>query len=106
MMWQHKELHDGFKRAGLKEADFYCGSASAKGGTNHSATLARPIASQVGEMDWIIDQINVFKGREKPRPIANDPNETMSSGGGGGGQTYGTMGDTIIVSHPFHYLRM
>lgn len=27
MMWQHKELHDGFKRSGLKEADFYSGTA-------------------------------------------------------------------------------
>lgn len=46
--------------------------------------------------------MNEFKGREKPRPLVNDPNDTMSSGGGGGGQTYGTMGDTIIVSRSFH----
>ena len=29
VMWQHKELHDTFKRAGLKEADFYAGTSAA-----------------------------------------------------------------------------
>ncbi|GMR48035.1 hypothetical protein PMAYCL1PPCAC_18230 [Pristionchus mayeri] len=80
MMWQHKELHDGFKRSGLKEADFYCGS-TVKGGNNHNhtATLARPISSQ---------------GRERPRVMGGDPNETQSSEGGHNG--YGTMGETTL----------
>ncbi|GMT24360.1 hypothetical protein PFISCL1PPCAC_15657, partial [Pristionchus fissidentatus] len=82
MMWQHKELHDGFKRSGLKEAHFYCGSASVRGG-NHSSTLARPISSQ---------------GREKPRPL--DPNDTYSSEGGHGHNTYGTMGELSVRNTP------
>uniref|UniRef100_A0A7E4UV98 Fibronectin n=1 Tax=Panagrellus redivivus TaxID=6233 RepID=A0A7E4UV98_PANRE len=47
MMWQHKELHDGFKRAGLKEADFYSGSSSHK--HRDTTTLSRPISSQGAE---------------------------------------------------------
>ncbi|KAE9417740.1 hypothetical protein Angca_006104, partial [Angiostrongylus cantonensis] len=62
MMWQHKELHDGFKRSGLKEADFYSGTASFRG---DSTTLARPISSQ---------------GKERPALL----DETTSSGGGYG----------------------
>ncbi|GMS95730.1 hypothetical protein PENTCL1PPCAC_17905, partial [Pristionchus entomophagus] len=87
MMWQHKELHDGFKRSGLKEQDFYCGSVTAKGGNNHSATLARPISSQ---------------GRERPRPAVGDVNDTVSSEGGGGGghNGYGTMGETTVGNSP------
>ncbi|CBJ25105.1 Fibronectin type-III domain-containing protein [Caenorhabditis elegans] len=65
VMWQHKELHDGFKRSGLKEADFYSGTAR----RGDSSTLARPISSQ---------------GRE--RPSMHQLDETLSSGGG-----YGTM---------------
>uniref|UniRef100_A0A8R1DLC3 Fibronectin type-III domain-containing protein n=1 Tax=Caenorhabditis japonica TaxID=281687 RepID=A0A8R1DLC3_CAEJA len=65
VMWQHKELHDGFKRSGLKEADFYSGTAR----RGDSSTLARPISSQ---------------GRE--RPSMHNLDETLSSGGG-----YGTM---------------
>ncbi|EGT42064.1 CBN-JAC-1 protein [Caenorhabditis brenneri] len=64
VMWQHKELHDGFKRSGLKEADFYSGTAR----RGDSSTLARPISSQ---------------GRE--RPSMHNLDETLSSGG------YGTM---------------
>ncbi|EPB72016.1 hypothetical protein ANCCEY_08889 [Ancylostoma ceylanicum] len=65
MMWQHKELHDGFKRSGLKEADFYSGTAR-----GDSATLARPISSQ---------------GRERPAQALLD--DTLSSGG------YGAVSD-------------
>ncbi|KAK6029570.1 Armadillo/beta-catenin-like repeat protein [Ostertagia ostertagi] len=65
MMWQHKELHDGFKRSGLKEADFYSGTAR-----GDSATLARPISSQ---------------GRERPAQALLD--DTMSSG-------YGAVSDS------------
>ncbi|UMM26465.1 hypothetical protein L5515_010153 [Caenorhabditis briggsae] len=65
VMWQHKELQDGFKRSGLKEADF-CSLGPRKG---DSSTLARPISSQ---------------GRE--RPSMHNLDETLSSGGG-----YGTM---------------
>ncbi|VDO43112.1 unnamed protein product, partial [Haemonchus placei] len=60
MMWQHKELHDGFKRSGLKEADFYSGTAR-----GDSATLGRPISSQ---------------GRERPAQALLD--DTLSSGYG------------------------
>ncbi|KAJ1357986.1 molecular chaperone [Parelaphostrongylus tenuis] len=63
MMWQHKELHDGFKRSGLKEADFYSGTAR-----GDSTTLARPISSQ---------------GKEKPALL----DDTGSSGGGYGAVT-------------------
>ncbi|KAK6053155.1 Armadillo/beta-catenin-like repeat protein, partial [Cooperia oncophora] len=65
MMWQHKELHDGFKRSGLKEADFFSGTAR-----GDSATLARPISSQ---------------GRERPAQALLD--DTMSSG-------YGAVADS------------
>lgn len=47
MMWQHKELHDGFRRSGFKEADFYSGSSSAR--SRDATTLARPISSQGAE---------------------------------------------------------
>ncbi|CAI5447841.1 unnamed protein product [Caenorhabditis angaria] len=72
MMWQHKDLHDGFKRSGLKEADFYSGTAR----RGDSSTLARPISSQ---------------GRERPAPpiAAANLDETLSSGNG-----YGTYMDT------------
>lgn len=42
-MWQHKELHDGFRRQGLSESDFYSGISSR---VKESTTLARPISSQ------------------------------------------------------------
>lgn len=45
-MWQHKELHDGFKRSGLKESDFYSGTASR---AREATTLSRPISSQGAE---------------------------------------------------------
>lgn len=76
MMWQHKELHELFRQAGLSEADFYSGTlqrergakgraaeergeqpnalraSTGNGGSNHSpssvaTTLARPFSSQV-----------------------------------------------------------
>uniref|UniRef100_A0A1I7XF99 Armadillo/beta-catenin-like repeat protein n=1 Tax=Heterorhabditis bacteriophora TaxID=37862 RepID=A0A1I7XF99_HETBA len=72
MMWQHKELHDGFKRSGLKEADFYSGTAR----RGDSATLARPISSQ---------------GRERPAQALLD--ETVSSGG------YGAISETQAQQH-------
>ncbi|CAI4221398.1 unnamed protein product [Auanema sp. JU1783] len=67
IMWQHKELHDGFKRSGMKEADFYAGPAR----RGDSSTLARPISSQ---------------GRERPAQALLD--ETTSSGG------YGALNET------------
>ncbi|KJH47973.1 hypothetical protein DICVIV_05949 [Dictyocaulus viviparus] len=63
MMWQHKELHDGFRRSGLKEADFYSGTVR-----NDPTTLARPISSQ---------------GRERPAPL----DDTVGSEG------YGAVAD-------------
>ncbi|CAD6194584.1 unnamed protein product [Caenorhabditis auriculariae] len=64
MMWQHKELHDGFKRNGLKEADFFSGTAR----RGDSSTLARPISSQ---------------GRERPAAAHTTLDDTGSSGGYG-----------------------
>lgn len=46
MMWQHKDLHDGFKRSGLKETDFFSGPAYK---ARDTTTLARPISSQGAE---------------------------------------------------------
>ncbi|VDN01656.1 unnamed protein product [Thelazia callipaeda] len=46
LMWQHKELHDGFKRNGLKESDFYSGTTSR---VRDATTLSRPISSQGAE---------------------------------------------------------
>uniref|UniRef100_A0A8R1TVP6 Fibronectin type-III domain-containing protein n=1 Tax=Onchocerca volvulus TaxID=6282 RepID=A0A8R1TVP6_ONCVO len=43
LMWQHKELHDGFKRNGLKESDFYSGTTIR---ARDATTLSRPISSQ------------------------------------------------------------
>lgn len=45
-MWQHKELHDGFRRAGLKESDFYSGTTTR---AREATTLSRPISSQGAE---------------------------------------------------------
>ncbi|VIO86610.1 Uncharacterized protein BM_BM7227 [Brugia malayi] len=46
LMWQHKELHDGFKRSGLKESDFYSGTTIR---ARDTTTLSRPISSQGAE---------------------------------------------------------
>ncbi|VDK87223.1 unnamed protein product [Litomosoides sigmodontis] len=46
LMWQHKELHDGFKRNGLKESDFYSGTTIR---ARDTTTLSRPISSQGAE---------------------------------------------------------
>uniref|UniRef100_A0A0R3S475 Fibronectin type III domain protein n=1 Tax=Elaeophora elaphi TaxID=1147741 RepID=A0A0R3S475_9BILA len=46
LMWQHKELHDGFKRNGLKESDFYSGTTIR---ARDATTLSRPISSQGAE---------------------------------------------------------
>ncbi|VDP12495.1 unnamed protein product [Onchocerca flexuosa] len=43
LMWQHKELHDDFKRNGLKESDFYSGTTIR---ARDATTLSRPISSQ------------------------------------------------------------
>ncbi|KAI1733330.1 fibronectin type III domain-containing protein [Ditylenchus destructor] len=68
MMWQHKELHDTFRRAGLKESDFYSGTLprSGKKGANHggagahdAATLARPISSQGAERPAKLQQLQL-----------------------------------------------
>lgn len=45
-MWQRRELHDGFKRSGLKESDFYSGTIIR---ARDAATLSRPISSQGAE---------------------------------------------------------
>ncbi|CAJ0573750.1 unnamed protein product, partial [Mesorhabditis spiculigera] len=70
VMWQHKELQDGFKRAGLKDSDFYATGSSKRG---DSATLARPIHSQ---------------GRERPKGQNRTLDDTMSSGYGAVEQQY------------------
>uniref|UniRef100_A0A0R3PKP3 WAPL domain-containing protein n=1 Tax=Angiostrongylus costaricensis TaxID=334426 RepID=A0A0R3PKP3_ANGCS len=51
LVWQHKELHDGFKRSGLKEADFYSGTAR-----GDSTTLVRPISSQGKQKPDLLDE--------------------------------------------------
>jgi len=61
VMWTHKELHDGFRRSGLKEADFYSGQASR---ARETTTLARPIATQ---------------GSERPLALRPDLDETAST---------------------------
>ncbi|CAD5221870.1 unnamed protein product [Bursaphelenchus okinawaensis] len=53
LMWQHRELQDGFKRSGLKDADFYAGTIQRRGRSaapsSDVATLRRPISSQGNE---------------------------------------------------------
>uniref|UniRef100_A0A1I7VVL9 Fibronectin type III domain-containing protein n=1 Tax=Loa loa TaxID=7209 RepID=A0A1I7VVL9_LOALO len=46
LMWQHRELHDGFRRSGLKESDFYSGTTIR---ARDATTLSRPISSQGAE---------------------------------------------------------
>lgn len=90
MMWQHKELHDGFKRSGLKEADFYSGPSSAR--SRDATTLARPISSQGAERPSHLQPENLddsgesaaayghFAGREAQQLT---PNSDRSGGGSG-----------------------
>lgn len=77
VMWQHKELHDGFKRSGLKESDFYSGTTSR---ARDSTTLARPISSQ---------------GAERPANLRSENLDDSGSGSGTG--RYGAMGSTCSV---------
>lgn len=74
VMWQHKELHDGFKRAGFKESDFFCGSASR---ARETTTLSRPISTQ---------------GAERPYGLRPDLDDSGSSTA-----RYGATGSTISV---------
>uniref|UniRef100_F1KQH5 Juxtamembrane domain-associated catenin n=1 Tax=Ascaris suum TaxID=6253 RepID=F1KQH5_ASCSU len=78
VMWQHKELHDGVKRSGLKESDFYSGTTSR---ARDSTTLARPISSQ---------------GAERPANLRSENLDDSGSGSGTG--RYGAMGSTCSVS--------
>uniref|UniRef100_A0A0N5AAV2 Fibronectin type-III domain-containing protein n=1 Tax=Syphacia muris TaxID=451379 RepID=A0A0N5AAV2_9BILA len=64
VMWQHKELHDGFRRQGLSESDFYSGLSSR---VKESATLARPISSQ---------------GPERPAHLRSENMDDSASGYG------------------------
>ncbi|CAD5227143.1 unnamed protein product [Bursaphelenchus xylophilus] len=70
LMWQHRELQDGFRRAGLKEGDFYAGTIHRRGRSaapsSDVATLRRPISSQ---------------GNERPAHLKSETaDETMDSG--------------------------
>ncbi|TMS39617.1 hypothetical protein L596_006110 [Steinernema carpocapsae] len=81
VMWQHKELHDGFKRANLKEADFYSGPAHSR--HSNTTTLARPISSQ---------------GPERPARLRSETlDETINSDGQPVSGRYGAMGSTQSV---------
>jgi hypothetical protein len=75
MMWQHKELHEQFRRSGLAEADFYSGTLHVRGGkkgggdqqlqlggggdkpspSSVATTLARPFSSQVAHTGISMD---------------------------------------------------
>lgn len=68
MMWQHKELHDGFKRSGLKEADFYSGSTARSRGD--ATTLARPISSQGAERPMHLRSENMDESGESAATYA------------------------------------
>lgn len=74
LMWQHRELHDGFKRAGLKDSDFYCNTLSRRSRSaapSEMATLRRPISSQ---------------GNERPAHFKSETlDDTMDSSRYGGG---------------------
>uniref|UniRef100_A0AC34QBT6 Fibronectin type-III domain-containing protein n=1 Tax=Panagrolaimus sp. JU765 TaxID=591449 RepID=A0AC34QBT6_9BILA len=80
MMWQHKELHDGFKRSGLKEADFYSGSSSAR--SRDATTLSRPISSQGAERPVHLRSENMDESGESAATYAQY---------GGGSQKYGEL---------------
>lgn len=71
MMWQHKELHDLFRRAGLKESDFYSGTlARGKSGkTGDSATLGRPISSQGAERPARLRSENLDESADSARYV-------------------------------------
>uniref|UniRef100_A0A0N5A3Z9 Fibronectin type-III domain-containing protein n=1 Tax=Parastrongyloides trichosuri TaxID=131310 RepID=A0A0N5A3Z9_PARTI len=47
-MWQHKDLHEIFKKAGYKESDFYSGPLTSRTSAREARTLARPIISHSG----------------------------------------------------------
>uniref|UniRef100_A0A0N5B240 Fibronectin type-III domain-containing protein n=1 Tax=Strongyloides papillosus TaxID=174720 RepID=A0A0N5B240_STREA len=47
-MWQHKDLHEMFKRGGYKEGDFYSGPSTSRNTAREARTLARPIISYGG----------------------------------------------------------
>ncbi|KAK0399366.1 hypothetical protein QR680_003009 [Steinernema hermaphroditum] len=82
VMWQHKELHDGFRRANLKEADFYSGPAHSR--HSNTTTLARPISSQ---------------GPERPARLKSETlDDTLNSDGAPGTGRYGAMGSTHSVN--------
>lgn len=89
MMWQHKELHDAFRRAGLKESDFYSGTLprsgkkGAHGGAHDVATLARPISSQ---------------GAERPARLQQQLQLDESVDSGGGGRYAQSLGTPNSVS--------
>ncbi|KAL3108565.1 hypothetical protein niasHT_015487 [Heterodera trifolii] len=104
MMWQHKELHELFRREGLAEADFYSGTlhrggskSGAAGGaaeqrngagsspSSVATTLARPFSSQ---------------GTERPaHPIA--ANATPRTNGGGDLSHFGTPTPSQPINAPF-----
>uniref|UniRef100_A0AC35U4F1 Fibronectin type-III domain-containing protein n=1 Tax=Rhabditophanes sp. KR3021 TaxID=114890 RepID=A0AC35U4F1_9BILA len=49
IMWQHKELHDLFKKSGFRESNFYSGSSTSRQTSRDAHTLARPILTQSGK---------------------------------------------------------
>uniref|UniRef100_A0A914BU89 Fibronectin type-III domain-containing protein n=1 Tax=Acrobeloides nanus TaxID=290746 RepID=A0A914BU89_9BILA len=80
MMWQHKDLHDLFKRSGLKEVDFYSGHTGGKhSARGDTATLSRPISSQ---------------GAERPARLRS---ETLDDSAESAQGRYGAMGSTASI---------
>lgn len=91
MMWQHKELHDLFKRAGFKEPDFYSGTLARgrSGKAGESATLARPISSQGAErparlrsenLDESADSARYVEFAESQQAVRFDQNQMTADG--------------------------
>ncbi|KAM3726377.1 Juxtamembrane domain-associated catenin [Dirofilaria immitis] len=83
LMWQHKELHDGFKRNGLKESDFYSGTSVR---VRNATTLSRPISSQ---------------GAERPTNLRSENFDDSASTYGTG--RYDTLDSRASVPEGFTY---
>ncbi|CEF60743.1 Armadillo repeat and Fibronectin, type III domain and Armadillo-like helical domain and Immunoglobulin-like fold domain and Armadillo-type fold domain-containing protein [Strongyloides ratti] len=77
-MWQHKELHETFKKAGYKEIDFYSGPSTSRNTAREARTLARPIISHEGnkksnkDNDYGSDNYAIYDIKNTPQSARYD----------------------------------
>lgn len=73
-MWQHKELHETFRKSGYKEVDFYSGPSTSRNTAREAKTLARPIISYGGnkkfnkDNNYESDNYAIYDGDIKNTP--------------------------------------